>query len=115
MTYLVVGQASEGYAFGQVAANGSIAILVGAPLVGGVGSGEIDGCRERSGHCFVASEFASVVEGDGLYPENGHLFERVDTLGKQRITVELNGVTLETFEEQDQSKEVEIQFNPDIL
>jgi len=84
LKYLLVGQASEGCAFGQLAANGSIAILVGAPLVGGVGSGEIDGCRECSGHCFVASEFASVVEGDGLYPGNGHLFERVDDgLGDQ--------------------------------
>ena len=84
MTYLLVGQASEGCAFGQLAANESIATLVGVPLVGGVGSGEIDGCRERSGHCFVAGEFASVVEGDGLYPGNGHLFERVDDgLGDQ--------------------------------
>ena len=47
-------------------------------------SDEVDGCRECSGHCFVAGEFASVVEGDGLYPGNGHLFERVDDgLGDQ--------------------------------
>ncbi len=47
MTYLLVGQASEGCAFGQLATNESIAILVGAPLVGGVRSDEVDGCRDR--------------------------------------------------------------------